>query len=207
MERLQAARHSTLVICVPLSQKPMQSASDLPPPPGVLGADSLGLPLPEAVPGASARSGADPPPVENWLGNGSDMGDSGATVDPSPVALGVVVAATPDGGVSPPADGVGEVGDNAVDGAAGVAGPVEVREVVVDGVESLALGVPTDARELLVEERACANAASGRSSMTATAARTDSLGVSIANHHGVAGSTPIPVTIDRRFYGVHKLAS
>src|SRR5262245_7466892 len=162
MERLQAARHSTLVICVPLSQKPMQSASDLPPPPGVLGADSLGLPLPEAVPGASARSGEEPPPVENWLGNGSDMGDSGGTLDPSAVPLGVVVAATPDGGVSPPADGVG---DNAVDGAAGVAGPVEGREVVrVDGAESLVLGVPTDARELLAEERACANAASGRSS-------------------------------------------
>jgi hypothetical protein len=55
IERLQAARHSTLLMCVPASQKPMQSASDLPPPPGLLGADSLGLPLPDEVPGELAR--------------------------------------------------------------------------------------------------------------------------------------------------------
>ena len=43
MVRRQAARHWALVMCVAASQKPMQSASDLPPPPGALGADSLGL--------------------------------------------------------------------------------------------------------------------------------------------------------------------
>jgi hypothetical protein len=39
--RRQALRHSDLVICVPRSQKPMQSSNDLPPPPGVLRADWL----------------------------------------------------------------------------------------------------------------------------------------------------------------------
>ena len=53
MVRRQAAFHSVLVMCVSRSQKPMQSASDLPPPPGALGANSLGLP--GEVPGESAR--------------------------------------------------------------------------------------------------------------------------------------------------------
>ena len=117
IERLQAARHSTLLMCVAASQKPMQSASDLPPPPGLLGADSLGLPLPDEVPGERARLGAEPPPVANWLGNGSDMGESGGAVDPGCAvvgAVGVVVAGAPAGGASP-ADGVG---DSDVDGAA-----------------------------------------------------------------------------------------
>src|SRR5438874_7122497 len=48
--RLQATRHSAFVMCVSRSQKPMQSWSDLPPPPGLLGADSLGL-----APGDSAK--------------------------------------------------------------------------------------------------------------------------------------------------------
>jgi hypothetical protein len=52
----------------------MQSASDLPPPPGLLGADSLGLE--EEVAGDRARLGAAPPSVANWVGNGSDMGES-----------------------------------------------------------------------------------------------------------------------------------
>jgi hypothetical protein len=99
-------------MCVAASQKPMQSASDLPPPPGVLGADWLGLPFPGEVPGERARLGEPPPPVANWLGKGSDNGDSVGTVD-------VVVAGAPAGGVSP-AEGVG---DNDVDGAAGVVEP------------------------------------------------------------------------------------
>jgi hypothetical protein len=82
IERMQAARHSTLLMCVPASQKPMQSASDLPPLPGLLGADSLGLPLPDEAPGERARLGEPPPPVANWLGKGSDMDDSGGAVDP-----------------------------------------------------------------------------------------------------------------------------
>jgi hypothetical protein len=68
---LAGARHSTLLMCVAASQKPMQSASDLPPPPGLLGADSLGLPLPDEVPGERAGLGEPPPPVANWLGKGS----------------------------------------------------------------------------------------------------------------------------------------
>jgi hypothetical protein len=177
-ERLQAARHSTLVMCVAASQKPMQSASDLPPPPGLLGADWLGLLLPDEVPGerASAEPPEEPPPVANWLGKGSDIGDSVGT-------LGVVVAGTPAGGVNP-AEGVG---DNGVDGAAGVVEPedtlgavVVAREVVV-GAESRALGAATDAPEPPADERACANAASGNGSKRAMAARTGGLGVSIEN--------------------------
>jgi hypothetical protein len=53
--------------------------------------------------------GEPPPPVANWLGKGSDMGDSGGAVDPGCAvvgAVGVAVAGTPAGGASP-ADGVG----------------------------------------------------------------------------------------------------
>src|SRR4030095_9908743 len=111
------------------------------------------------------------------------MGDSGAAVDPGCAvvgAVGVVVAGTPPGGVSP-AEGVG---DNDVDGAAGVVGRedrlgvVVGREVVV-GAESRGLGAATDAGEPPVDERACANAALGNSSKRAMAARTGGLGVSI----------------------------
>jgi hypothetical protein len=71
MVRLQAARHSPFVIWVALSQKPMHAASVLPPPPGALGACSLGLP------GDSARL-LEPValPVANCEGS---CGDSGAT--------------------------------------------------------------------------------------------------------------------------------
>jgi hypothetical protein len=44
-DRWQAARHSVFVICVSRSHIFMQSAKVLPPPPGALGADSLGLVL------------------------------------------------------------------------------------------------------------------------------------------------------------------
>jgi hypothetical protein len=46
--RAQAARHSTLLMCVPASQKLMQACTVSPPPPGALGADWLGL-IPEVV--------------------------------------------------------------------------------------------------------------------------------------------------------------
>src|SRR4030095_13080964 len=162
-ERLQAARHSTLVVCVAASQKPMQSASDLPPPPGLLGADWLELPLPDEGPGEGASEEAPqaPPPVAIWRVKGSDIGDSVGT-------WGVVVAGTPAGGVNP-AEGVG---DNGVDGAAGVVeagdtlGGVVGREGGV-GAESRGLGAATDA-----DERVCANAASGYGSKRAMAART-----------------------------------
>jgi hypothetical protein len=89
IERLQAARHSGFVMWVAASQKPMQSLSDLPPPPGVLGAVSLGLE--EEVAGESARFGDDPPPVANWVGNAGSAG-SGAGGAAGPVT-GVVVGA------------------------------------------------------------------------------------------------------------------
>jgi hypothetical protein len=70
----------------------MQSASDLPPPPGLLGADSLGLEV--EVAGDRARLGEPPPPVANWVGTGSDMGEragsagSGVAGAAGPVAAG-----------------------------------------------------------------------------------------------------------------------
>jgi hypothetical protein len=157
-------------MCVAASQKPIQSASALPPPPGLLGADSLGL-----LPGESARFGEEPPPVANWLGKGSDMDDSGGAVDPGCAvvgAAGVGVAGTPAGGVSP-ADGVV---DNEVDGAPGEvgAGPTcGVVDKVVVGAESLGLG------EAGADDRACADAAVG-SSKSAMVAKTGSLRVNIA---------------------------
>ena len=61
--RVQAARHSTLLICVPRSQKPMQACRVSPPPPGVLGADSLGLALEAAADAVrSVRAG---PPLDS----------------------------------------------------------------------------------------------------------------------------------------------
>ncbi len=59
-------------MCVAGSQKPMQSVRRLPPPPGVLGADSLGLDEPGDR--ASVLL-AGVPPVANWVGS---CGDSGA---------------------------------------------------------------------------------------------------------------------------------
>jgi hypothetical protein len=187
IDRLQAARHSTLLMCVAASQKAMQSASVLPPPPGLRGADWLGLPLPEEASGERASEGPpeEPAAVPNWLGKGSDIGHSGDTFDPGCAvvgAVGVVVAATPPGGVSP-ADGVGDngVGDNDVDGAADVVTPGDTLGVmvgkIVGGAESLGLGVVIAPP---VDERACANATSGRSSKRPMAARTGGLDVNIA---------------------------
>ena len=73
MVRRHAAFHSTLLMCVARSQKPMQACKDLPPPPGALGANSLGLPDDE--PGDRARELVVEPPVANCSGS---CGDSGA---------------------------------------------------------------------------------------------------------------------------------
>ena len=196
IERLQAARHSPLLMCVAASQKPMQAESALPPPPGLLGADWLGLLLPDEVSGERARLGEPPPPcsVANWLGKGSDMGDSGGTVDPGCAVVGVVVAGTPPGGTSP-AEGVGDKGVDPAegDGAVGVVAPGDTLGVlrkVVAGAETLGLGAARDAGEPPADERACANAASGHSSKRATAARTGGLGVSIENHHALPAVPP-----------------
>ena len=56
----------------------MQSASDLPPPPGALGADSLGLGAEEAL-GDSARLGCVTPPVANCVGSCGERGAMGAS--------------------------------------------------------------------------------------------------------------------------------
>jgi hypothetical protein len=64
--RIQAAFHSALLMCVSESQNPMQSARDSPPPPGALGAESLGLAENEA-PGDSAMFGCTTPPLENCV--------------------------------------------------------------------------------------------------------------------------------------------
>ncbi len=121
--------------------------------------------------------------------------------------MGVVAAGAPAGGVSP-AEGVG---DKDVDGVAGVVEPGDtwgVGDKLVVGAESL-LGAATDAGEPPADERVCANAASGNSGKRAMAARRRSLGVSIELTMAVPGpgSTPSLVTIDRRFFGVHNLAS
>jgi hypothetical protein len=91
MVRTQADFHSALLMCVSRSQNPMQSASDLPPPPGALGADSLGL-AEEEEPGDSARFGCTTPTVENCVGS---CGESGATGANS--GMGFAIA---DGGVT-----------------------------------------------------------------------------------------------------------
>jgi len=70
----------------------MQSASDLPPLPGALGADSLGL-AEEEPPGDSAMLGCATPPVENCV---CSCGESGAMGASSGVG-----AAISDGGATP----------------------------------------------------------------------------------------------------------
>jgi hypothetical protein len=132
----------------------------------------------------------EPPPVANWLGRGSDIGDSGGTVDPGSAVdgeVGVVVAGAPAGGTSPP-DGVDDddvEGTDDVDGAAGAAGGAgtlrRLEGKLVLGAEGLELGA-TDVEP--AEERACANAASGSSATRAMAATKRGVGVSIAIHHG-----------------------
>jgi len=153
----------------------------------LLGFDWLGLLLSDVAPGERARSGEEPPEappaVPNWLGKGSDMGESGDTLPPCSV-VGVVVVATPPGGVSP-AEGVDDkgvgdkgVGDNDDDGAAVVA-PGDTLGLAVGkrviGAEGRGLGAAAP-----VDERTCANAASGSSINRATAVKRGDLGVSIA---------------------------
>src|SRR5436190_24233309 len=112
MVRTQAAFHSDLLMCVSRSQNPMQSASDLPPPPGALGADSLGL-TGEEGPGDSARLGCTTPPVENCVGSCGDSGAMGASSG--------VGAAMADGGGGR-CGGGGGMGGGAGRGRAGAAG-------------------------------------------------------------------------------------
>jgi hypothetical protein len=114
MVRAQAAFHSVLLMCVSRSQKPMQSASDLPPPPGALGADSLALGAEEAL-GDSARLGcATPPPVANCVCSCGERGAMGASSGSG--------AAIADGGVTRSGGGGdGELSSPEIDRAAAAA--------------------------------------------------------------------------------------
>ena len=82
MVRTQDAFHSALLMCVAGSQNAMQSARDLPPPPGWLGAASAGLvdwDVAEGVPGDRARVLVVLPPVANCVGSWGDKGATGAS--------------------------------------------------------------------------------------------------------------------------------
>ena len=118
MVRTQAAFHSALLMCVWRSQKPMQSASDLPPPPGALGADSLGLAAEEAL-GDSAKFGCVTPPVANCVGSCGERGAMGASSGSG--------AAIADGGVNRSGGGGdGEVSIPGIDRAAAAAAAAEL---------------------------------------------------------------------------------
>src|SRR5437667_1924374 len=109
MVRRQAAFHSTLVMCVSRSQKPMQSVSVLPPPPGALGAYSLGLL--EEPPGDSARLGWVTPPVANCVGNCGESGGIGTSSGRGAAIAGGGVTVSGGGGegdVPPPEIGKGD---------------------------------------------------------------------------------------------------
>ena len=91
----------------------MQSASDLPPPPGALGADSLGLGAEEAL-GDSARLGCVTPPVANCVGSCGERGAMGASSGSG--------AAIADGGVTRSGGGGdGELSSPEIDRAAAAA--------------------------------------------------------------------------------------
>jgi len=101
----------------------MQSASDLPPPPGALGADSLGLGAEEAL-GDSARLGCVTPPVANCVGSCGERGAMGASS-----GLGAAIA---DGGVTRSGGGGdGELPIPEIDRAAAAAAAAELPLVGV----------------------------------------------------------------------------
>jgi hypothetical protein len=116
--RKHDARHSRLLICVADSQKPMQSTSRLPPPPGVLGADSLGL----DEPGDKARVLTVDPPVANCVGS---CGESGAMFGSS--CLGGRLSEGPVDGVS----GVNGRGPLKLTPALVVLEPLDLPEVLL----------------------------------------------------------------------------
>jgi hypothetical protein len=118
MVRTQAAFHSALLMCVSRSQNPMQSASELPPPPGALGADSLGLGAEMAL-GDSARLGCVTPSVANCVGSCGESGAMGASSG--------VGAAIADGGVTRSGGGGdGDVSIPEIDRAAAAAAAAEL---------------------------------------------------------------------------------
>jgi hypothetical protein len=98
-DRRQAARHSPFVMCVACSQKPMQSSSVLPPPPGMLGAASVAL----VLDGLDEATVTVPPALKVVVVTG---GDSGATTEGC--VAGVATAAT-GAGIAAVGAAVGEV--------------------------------------------------------------------------------------------------
>jgi hypothetical protein len=109
--RVQAERHSAFVMWVPLSQNPMQASMVSPPPPAVLGEDSLGLVL--VAVGEVTVSVRAVPPLEAIVEAGG--GDSGATA----VVWGIAVPIAERGSV--PADTLGAGGGVAVAAAMALA--------------------------------------------------------------------------------------
>src|SRR5581483_8324849 len=127
MVRSQAPRHSIFVMCVAGSQKAMQSARDLPPPPGVLGADSLGL----GEPGDKARLlDGGLPPVENCVSSCGESGAMGGACGAG--AASVVGASVAGGGVAGAAGGLLERTAVVPEVEDGEEGRVVVAEGVVD---------------------------------------------------------------------------
>ena len=176
--RLQAARHSAFDMCVAGSQKPMQSAKVLPPPPGALGADSLGLA--DEEPGDSARllAPGEPPPVANCV---DSCGESGAKAGAW-------------GAGAPIMDcGVEVLG---VTGTGG--GPLVMAAPLVDDVLGLVgrtgLDVRPPARNCAIARPACVGlpmlgAAAGTAESMAAASRTPSTGhVGQERDHQSSGS-------------------
>jgi hypothetical protein len=118
--RWQASRHCCFVMCVALSQKPMQSCSVLPPPPGVLGAAEL-VAVPDVEVVADLSALADPPPEGVVASTGGDNGATGGCCCaeiPMAEEGGVVAVVCEDGEVCAPVlvpgvvasgDGLGEV--------------------------------------------------------------------------------------------------
>lgn len=148
--RRQAAFHSVLFMWVAASQKPMQSARVLPPPPGALGADSLGLlelGLAEGVPGDSARLLVVDPPVEIAVGSWGESGGIGSSSGRgAAIADGGMEAAGRLGGVGPLSITV--VLDVVVGGdVGGLPGPVG-RAETADGMLACAAGIAAWIRDM-----------------------------------------------------------
>src|SRR5581483_1869660 len=92
--RTQAAFHSALLMCVPESQKPMHASTVRPPPPGALGADSLGLAEPLALLCVVV------PPVANW---DCSWGDRGAICPCGVMGVPITEAGGPEAACEAPA--------------------------------------------------------------------------------------------------------
>jgi hypothetical protein len=116
-------------ICVACSQKPMQSANDLPPPPATPGAASVGL----VLEGLAESILALPPAVKTVAVTGGDNGATGATCEAG--------AATADTGAGVPICGAGGPVNRVVEGT--VAGnDIEVFAVAVVGGSAARCCVP-----------------------------------------------------------------